>query len=48
MSKVMQWAIARILDIAGADFYGSITLKFEAGQVVRIEHHHSEKPPAMG
>ena len=46
MSDLMQWAISRILDITAGEFYGSVTLKFEGGKVVRIEHHQSEKPPA--
>jgi hypothetical protein len=46
MDKIMQWALSRILDITTGDFYGSVTLKFEAGKLVRIEHLHSEKPPA--
>lgn len=46
MSKVMQWAISRILDITAGDFYGSVTLKFEAGKLVRLEHHRNEAPPA--
>ena len=45
MSKVMQWAISRILDITAGEFYGSVTLRFEAGQIVRIESNRSEKPP---
>ncbi len=47
MSKALQWAIARILDITGgSDYYGSVTLRFEAGNLIRIEHQQSEKPPA--
>ena len=48
MSKVMQWAISRILDITAGEFYGSVTLKFEAGKLVHFEHQQSEKPPAVG
>lgn len=47
MDKVMQWAITRILDITAGEFFGSVTLKFEAGKLVRIESHQSEKPPAL-
>ena len=45
MNKRLQWAIARILDIVTKGFYGSVTLKFEDGHLVRIEHQQSEKPP---
>jgi len=46
MDKALQWAVARVLDIINGDFYGSVTMKFEAGKLVRIEHQRSEKPPA--
>jgi hypothetical protein len=46
MDKVMQWAISRILDISAGGFFGSITLRFENGKPVHLEHHRSEKPPA--
>lgn len=46
MSKTLQWAIARILDITAGNFFGSVTLRFEDGKLIRIEHQHSEKPPA--
>ncbi len=45
MSKALQWAIARILDITAGDFFGSIILKFESGKLVRLEHQRNEKPP---
>jgi hypothetical protein len=48
MDKVMQWAIARILDITAGEFFGSVTLRFENGRLVRMEHQRSEKPPATG
>ncbi len=46
MDKTLQWAISRLLDITAGDFFGSVTLKFEAGKLVRIESQQSEKPPA--
>lgn len=45
IGQALQWAISRILDITAGDFYGSVTLKFEAGKLVRMEHQCSEKPP---
>lgn len=45
MTKALEWAISRILDIVSKGFYGSVTLKFEDGHLVRIEHQRSEKPP---
>ncbi len=47
MNKVMQWAISRILEITAGDFFGSVTLKFESGKLVRLEHQRNEKPPVM-
>ena len=46
MTKALEWAISRILDVVGKGFYGDVTLKFEDGHLVRIEHKQSEKPPA--
>ena len=46
MNKTLQWAISRILDITTGGFFGYVTLRFENGKLVRIEHQSSEKPPA--
>ena len=46
MNKALEWAISRILDIVSKGFYGDVTLKFEDGNLTRIEHKQSEKPPA--
>ncbi len=46
VNKTLQWAISRILDITTGDFFGYVTLRFENGKLVRIEHQSSEKPPA--
>lgn len=45
MNKALQWAISRIMDIVGDDFFGSVTLRFERGKLVHLEHQRSEKPP---
>ena len=45
MSKTLQWAISRILDITAGSFFGSVTLTFMDGNLVKIDHHRSEKPP---
>lgn len=45
MNNRLQWAIARLLDIVTKGFYGQVTFKFEDGNLVRIEHIQSEKPP---
>lgn len=46
MDNKLQWAISRILDIISGNFFGSVTLKFENGKLVRLEHQEAEKPPA--
>lgn len=45
MHKALEWGISRILDIIANKFYGDITLKFENGKLVHLEHRQSEKPP---
>lgn len=45
MDRPLQWAISRILDLIAKKFYGDVTLRFEAGKLVHLEHRHSEKPP---
>lgn len=45
ISQSLQWAITKIMEIAKAGFYGSITLKFENGKLVHMDRNESYKPP---
>lgn len=45
MNATLQWAVTKILEIAVAGFYGSVTLKFEDGKLVHLDRHESHKPP---
>ena len=47
MNLGLQWAITRIMAIAVPDFYGTITLRYEAGKLTALDHHHTEKPPKL-
>lgn len=43
MDERLQWAIKRILDKINPKFYGSVTIKFEAGKVTHLETNQGEK-----
>lgn len=45
IDETLQWAISRIVDITAGEFYGSVTLKYESGKMVRMESQQSERPP---
>jgi hypothetical protein len=45
MHVSIQWAVKRIMDIVNPKFFGTITLRFQNGVLVRLEHDHSEVPP---
>lgn len=40
----MQWAISKIVEKLSKNFYGSITLNFQAGKLHTIETRQMEKP----
>lgn len=44
MDKTLQWAISRIMDTIHPQFFGSITLQFQAGKLQCIRTEHTEKP----
>lgn len=43
MDERLQWAISKILEIIGNNFYGSITLNFQAGKLVTLKAEESHK-----
>lgn len=45
MDKTLQWVVARIMDVALPDFFGSITISFQAGRPQQFEVRRTEKPP---
>jgi hypothetical protein len=45
MNQTLQWAVARIMEIVDPAFFGSITLRFQNGVLVRLEQERSEVPP---
>lgn len=45
MNQRIQWAIKRILEIVNEDFHGKITLSFQAGKLVKLQHEAGELPP---
>lgn len=49
MDKSLQWAITRIMDIIHPNFFGSVTLTFQAGKLQFIKTEQTEKPetPAL-
>ena len=48
MKKTLEWALSEILKLLGIEpnFYGSVTLNFQAGEVTTIDHKQTLKPPA--
>jgi hypothetical protein len=44
MDKTFQWAIATILSKISPEFYGSFTIMFEAGKLVRVKTEQIERP----
>ncbi len=46
MDLSLQWAIAKIVSIINPQFFGSFTLTFENGKLVRVKTEQTEKPPA--
>lgn len=46
MDKRIQWAITKILEVVNKDFYGSITLSFQAGSLNHIKTEKTEHPPS--
>ena len=49
MKKTLEWAISHILKLFDVEpnFYGSVTLNFQAGEVTTIDTKQTSKPPAM-
>lgn len=49
MKKTLEWAISQILKLFDIEpnFYGSVTLNFQAGEVTTIDTKQTHKPPAM-
>lgn len=44
MDKRLQWAIAQIMKKINPEFYGSVTLVFQAGTLHCIKTEQTEKP----
>lgn len=44
MDNTLQWAIAKILEILRPNYYGSITLTFQAGKLHNLKSEESFKP----
>jgi len=49
MKKTLEWAISHILKLFDIEpnFYGSVTLNFQAGEVTTIDTKKTNKPPPM-
>lgn len=48
MNPILQWAVAKILEKVTPEFYGRVTITFQAGQVALVETCQTEKPPIPG
>ena len=43
--KDVEWALSSLLQANNNEFYGKITIQFEAGNIILLRKEQTEKPP---